>query len=103
MVSSQNTYYGQYREIGEDFSKLGLEQIEGFARLMNEGHERLHELIYTEIRADRLPRNRTSSFLNVNRGLYNSNVALISAVASFVMLEENQHCCRYRSLKTSTI
>jgi len=83
IVQVQQAFYAQFQELGDDFSTLQIQQIEAFAQLTVDNHDHLHERIYAEIQADQLPAGHVSSVLNINRGLYNSNVALLTAIASY--------------------
>ncbi|MEM9621583.1 MAG: Na/Pi symporter [Pseudomonadota bacterium] len=88
LMRVQRTFYQQFDEIGDDLSALQIQQIEAFAEMTNRHHDHLHQAIYAAIQADQLPVDNVSSVLNVNRSLYNSNVALLTAVAAFSRLPQ---------------
>ncbi len=48
-------------------------------------HRRMHDMIYDEIRSDMLNRLQTSTLLNVNREIYNSNESYIAALGDLLI------------------
>ncbi len=75
-------FYDGIRDIAEAYSDLDVTQVEALAETTRSEHDRLHEHIHTDIQADVLPSNLVSAVLNVNRTLFNSNIALLTALAA---------------------
>ena len=78
----QERFYEQIVDISERYLDLDIAQVEALAGTVRSEHDRLHERIYTEIHSDALPAQLVSAVLNVNRTLFNSNVALLTGLAS---------------------
>ncbi len=97
-----NGYDSRFREIMEDFytrlfqlrrapttDQAGggpeLEDLIVLNQLAHQRHKELHASIYEDVRADRLNEEEISSLLNANRELFNSNRALLSAIATITL------------------
>lgn len=65
-----------------------LEDLIVLNQLAHQRHEELHTAIYEDVRADRLDEDEISSLLNANRELFNSNRALLSAIATITLPPE---------------
>jgi phosphate:Na+ symporter len=65
-----------------------LEDLIVLSQLAHQRHEELHTAIYEDVRADRLDEDEISSLLNANRELFNSNRALLSAIATITLPPE---------------
>jgi phosphate:Na+ symporter len=59
------------------------EDVIELTQQVHDRHDQLHGDIYSDVRARRVPESDTSSLLNVNRELLNSNLSLISALADY--------------------
>ena len=84
MLQSQQEIYAALLEFGMEFGALTFEQIEAHLQACHHSHEQLHHAIYEAIQADRVPANRVSSLLNLNRALLNSNMALFAGLGALV-------------------
>lgn len=87
IVDIQNSFYNNFQEVGDAYGRLGLEQTEEFIKIARDGHDQIHETIYDLIKRDLLSPAHVSTALNVNRELYNSNLALLSALATLAGTE----------------
>lgn len=84
MLQSQQEICAALLEFGMEFGALTFEQIEAHLQACHRSHEQLHHAIYEAIQADRVPANRVSSLLNLNRALLNSNMALFAGLGALV-------------------
>jgi len=81
VMSSFNVeLYGLRRD---EAAEVRPEDIVELTQEVHDRHDQLHVDIYADIRERRVPEGDTSSLLNVNRELLNSNLSLISALADF--------------------
>ena len=62
-------------------SSLTTAQLEALMQENDDRHEWLHDNIYLLIKADEIPDKKVSTVLNLNRVLFNSNLALLNGVA----------------------
>ena len=59
-----------------------VDEVEEFLRFSNDSHNTLHDKIYAAIKTDKLPLDKVSTVLNVNRALYNANLSMLTALSA---------------------
>ncbi|RMF97421.1 MAG: Na/Pi cotransporter family protein [Gammaproteobacteria bacterium] len=87
--SVQGSFYGELyslRRAGQD--RVRPEDLLECIQQVHEWHDQLHGEIYGDVSAGTIPQAETSSLLNVNRELLNSNLSLLTALADFHLSPE---------------
>jgi len=69
-------------------ARIRPEDVIELTQQVHDRHDQLHSEIYADVRAHKVPEGDTSSLLNVNRELLNSNLSLIAALADYHLSPE---------------
>jgi len=95
-----STYGQRFRDVLTEFNlalfgvrssaedQVTLDDIIGLNQLVHRGHDEVHKTVYADIRHDRLEEDDISSLLNVNREIFVSCRALLTAIAAYVLAAE---------------